>query len=76
MHRTFLLFVAAALLSACAGESRPAGATPPVSYRFAGDDVSAANARADRYCHQFGKRARLDAVKSAGADNVASYRCR
>jgi hypothetical protein len=76
MLRAFLWLAAASVLTSCAGPSHSVGIPPTVSYRFSGDDISAADARADRYCHQFGKRARLDAVTRADEENAASYRCR
>jgi hypothetical protein len=63
-------------LGACAGEPRVVGAAPPgISYRFQGEDMTDANQRAERYCQQYGKHARLQTVNHTGTDNVAVYEC-
>ena len=75
-HLVLPLVGLSALLSACAGEPRVVNATPPgVSYRFAGDNASEANLRADRYCAQYGKRARLQGVTRGATENIAAYEC-
>jgi hypothetical protein len=63
-------------LIGCASEPQVLNATPPgVSYRFEGDNVAEANLKADRYCAQYGKRARLQAVQRAAGDKIAVYEC-
>jgi uncharacterized lipoprotein YajG len=74
--RPTLLLLALATLAACTSEPKVVNSTPPgVSYRFSGDNVAEANARADRYCAQYGKRARLQNVNRGSSDSVASYEC-
>jgi uncharacterized lipoprotein YajG len=76
MRGVLLLFAASATLAACAGEPRVINATPPgVSYRFQGENVAEATSRADRYCQQYGKRARLQSVNQSVTDNIAVYEC-
>jgi hypothetical protein len=77
MRRSFLALACLVAVAACAAEPpRVANEVPPgVSYRFSGDNVADANARADRYCAQYGKHARLQTVNRASADNIAVYEC-
>jgi uncharacterized lipoprotein YajG len=76
MRVAFPVLAAVFLLAACASEPRVVNATPPgVSYRFQGENVADATLRADRYCQQYGKRARLQAVNRTVTDNVAVYEC-
>lgn len=71
-----LAVVVVAVLAGCSSQPSVVNATPPgVSYRFAGDNVAEANARADRYCSQYGKRARLQTVNRGASDNIAVYEC-
>jgi uncharacterized lipoprotein YajG len=77
MMRALLpVFAAALALAACANEPRVVNETPPgVSYRFQGENIAEATSRADRYCQQYGKRARLQAINRTATDNVAAYEC-
>jgi hypothetical protein len=76
MKNLVLSVLAAAALVGCASEPRVVNATPPgISYRFAGDNVAEANLRADRYCAQYGKRARLANVQRGATENIAVYEC-
>ena len=75
-HLILTLAVAAPLLAGCAGEPRVVNATPPgVSYRFSGENIAEASMRADRYCAQYGKRARLAGVNRGSYDSIAAYEC-
>lgn len=77
MRGVLLLLAAMAMLTACASEPQAINPTPPgVSYRFQGENVAEATSRADRYCQQYGKRARLQAVNQSVTDNIAVYECR
>jgi hypothetical protein len=70
------LIVIAGALAGCTPTQEVARTPPGVSYRFQGDNIGEANARADRYCQQYGARARLQGVNRAGpADNVAVFAC-
>ncbi len=76
MRRVVLLLVAAGALAACSHQPNIANAAPPgISYRFQGDDIAGANQRADQYCQQYGKHARLQTVNRSGSDNIAVYDC-
>ncbi len=77
MGRILLLLAAAGALAACSHEPpSSAGAAPPgVSYRYEGDNIASANERADQYCQQYGKHARLQSVNHTGNDNIAVYAC-
>lgn len=76
MKHFVLPFLAAAALAGCATEPRVVNATPPgISYRFAGENVGEANLKAERYCAQYGKRARLQAVQRGVSENIAVYEC-
>jgi uncharacterized lipoprotein YajG len=76
MRYLILPVLAAVALAGCASEPRVVNSTPPgVSYRFSGDNVAEANARADRYCAQYGKRAQLQGVTRGASDNIAAYQC-
>lgn len=78
--RTALWLAAPAILvgglAACATGPSVVDSTPPaISYRVNGNDMQEAGIKADRYCHQYGRRAELDSVNRAAADGVAVYRC-
>jgi hypothetical protein len=75
MRALIPLIAVAAALSACAGPSVVNETPPGVSYRISGNNVAEANQRADRYCQQYGKRARLQGLQRAGSDNIAVYEC-
>jgi uncharacterized lipoprotein YajG len=76
MGRALLLLLAASSLAACSSTPRVVDSAPPgVSYRFEGDNIADANQRADSYCQQYGKRARLQTVNHSGSDNIAVYDC-
>ncbi len=77
MGRILLLLAAAGALAACSHEppSSAAAAPPGISYRYQGDNIASANQRADQYCQQYGKHARLQSVNRSGNDNIAVYAC-
>jgi hypothetical protein len=76
MRMVLPVLALAGLVAACANEPRVVNSTPPgISYRFQGDNISDANARADRYCQQYGMRARLQTVNRSGVDSIAVYQC-
>ncbi len=75
MGRAFLLLVGAGALAACSAPRVVDTAPPGISYRFDGDNIANANERADSYCQQYGKRARLQGINKAGTDNIAVYDC-
>ena len=63
-------------LAACSHDPSVVNPAPPgISYRFQGDDVASANQRADQYCQQYGKQAKLQTVNRSGSDNIAVYEC-
>ena len=77
MKNLFLTIAAAALLAGCATGPSVVNATPPgVSYRVTGDNVNEASMRADRYCAQYGQRARLAGMNRGTYESVAVYECR
>lgn len=66
-------------IAGCATSAPPriVGEAPPgVSYRFHGNDVAAATARAAQYCQRYGKQAHLETVNHAGNDNIGVFSCR
>ena len=75
MKHLVLIFAAASLLVGCAGPS-VVNATPPgVSYRVNNNNINEASMRADRYCAQYGQRARLAGVNRGSYESVAVYEC-
>lgn len=76
MGRALLLLLATGSLAACTSTSRAVDPAPPgISYRFEGDNIADANQRADAYCQQYGRHARLQTVNSSGSDKIAVYDC-
>jgi hypothetical protein len=80
MHTALRLVAPAILLgglAACAPGPSVVDSTPPaISYHVNGNDVQDAGVKADRYCHQYGRRAELDSVNRADVGgSVAVYRC-
>jgi uncharacterized lipoprotein YajG len=76
MGRILLSLVLAGALAACSHEPRTVSAAPPgISYRFDGNNIADANQRADQYCEQYGKRARLQTIDHSGSDSIAVYAC-
>lgn len=75
MGRAVLLLVVAGSLVACTTPRVVNSAPPGISYRFEGDNIAIANERADSYCQQYGKRARLQGVNRSGSDKIAVYDC-
>jgi len=76
MGRGMLLVIVVVGLAACSRDPSVVNSAPPgISYRFQGDDTASANQRADQYCHQYGKQARLQTVNHSGSDNIAVYEC-
>ena len=76
MGRAVLLLVIASGLVACTAPRVVNSAPPGISYRFEGDNIASANERADSYCQQYGKRARLQGINHSGSDSIAVYDCR
>jgi uncharacterized protein YceK len=75
MKHLVLVLAAASLLGGCAGPS-VVNATPPgVSYRVNNNNINEASMRADRYCAQYGQRARLAGVNRGSYESVAVYEC-
>jgi hypothetical protein len=76
MGRVLLLVALAGVVAACSAAPPVAGQAPPgISYRFEGDDIASANQRADQYCQQYGRHARLQTVNRSGSDKIAVYDC-
>jgi hypothetical protein len=75
MGRALLLLAVASTLFACSAPRVVNSGPPGISYRFEGDNIASANERADSYCQQYGKRARLQGINKAGKDNIAVYDC-
>jgi hypothetical protein len=60
----------------CGGQPQIVNSAPPgISYRVEDDNIADANQRADQYCQQYGKRARLQTVNHSGSDSIAVYDC-
>ena len=69
------LGVAAPLAVGCEREPHIVNPPPPgVSYRFK-DDIADTQQRAEQYCQQYGKRARLQNINQSGSDHIAVYDC-
>lgn len=76
MGRALLLLLAASSLVACSPTPHAVNSAPPgISYRYEGDNIASANQRANAYCQQYGKHARLQTVNRSGSDNIAVYDC-
>ena len=76
MRPALLLFLAASGLAACSSTPPVVNSPPPgVSYRVEGDNIADANQRADSYCQQYGKHARLQTINRNGSDSIAVYDC-
>jgi hypothetical protein len=76
MGRALLSLLAACSLVACSSTPAVVNSAPPgISYRVDGDNIADANQRADSYCRQYGKTARLQTVNQSGRDNIAVYDC-
>jgi len=75
MRFVFLLLVAGALVG-CSGPEVVNSTPPGITLRVDRNDTAEANARADRYCQQYGKRARLQNVQpTTSTESVAQYQC-
>jgi hypothetical protein len=62
-------------LAGCERTPRIVNPPPPgISYRFK-DDIADARQRAEEYCQQYGKRARLQSINQSGSDHIAVYDC-
>jgi hypothetical protein len=74
--RVLLPLAAVAALAACRDAEVVNAAPPGITLRVDRDNTAEANARADRYCQQYGKRARLQTIRpSTGSDSIAQYEC-
>jgi hypothetical protein len=70
------MLVVAAGIAACTGPEVVNAAPPGITLRIDRSNTAEANARADRYCQQYGKRARLQNVQPTNsAESVAEYQC-
>ena len=75
MRFVFLLLAAGALV-ACSGPEVVNSTPPGITLRVDRNDTAEANARADRYCQQYGRRARLQNVQpTTTTESVAQYQC-
>ena len=77
MRATMTLVIAVGSLFGCAYQQpREVNATPPtVSYQVSGNDISQANAQADRYCAQYGMFSNLQSLQPNGSQSLATYSC-
>ncbi|HZB92953.1 MAG TPA: hypothetical protein VE397_16010 [Stellaceae bacterium] len=77
MGRMLLVLAATGLLAACAGMHHATVSAPPpgISYRVEGDDIGPANQRAESYCQQYGKHAKLQTIDRSGDAKLAVYAC-
>src|ERR1700675_334022 len=77
MRAAMALLLALGSLACCAyQQTREVIATPPtVSYHVFGNDISQANAQADRYCQQYGMFSNLQSLQPNGSQSLASYSC-
>jgi hypothetical protein len=77
MRATMTLLVVVGSLAGCAYQQpREVNSTPPtVSYQVNGNDISQANAQADRYCQQYGMFSNLQSLQPNGSQSLASYSC-
>ncbi len=77
MRATMTLVIAVGSLVGCASQQpREVNATPPtVSYQVSGNDISQANAQADRYCAQYGMFSNLQSLQPNGSQSLATYSC-
>jgi hypothetical protein len=72
-----LVVVLLAGLAACSGGPRIVGAPPPgIAYRLDGAATDAFDQRAEQYCQNYGKHAKLQSVERSGDASVAEYSCR
>jgi hypothetical protein len=70
------VLAAAAAVAACTGPEVVNSTPPGITLRVDRNNTAEANARADRYCQQYGKRARLANVQpTSAAESVAQYQC-
>jgi hypothetical protein len=70
------LLAVAGTLGACAGPEVVNSTPPGITLRVDRSNTAEANARADRYCQQYGKRARLQNVQpTSTTESVAQYQC-
>jgi hypothetical protein len=77
MRATMTLLIIVGSLGGCAYQQpREVNSTPPtVSYQVSGNDISQANAQADRYCQQYGMFANLQSLQPNGSQSLATYSC-
>jgi hypothetical protein len=77
MRVTLTVVIAVGSLVGCAYQQpREVNATPPtVSYQVSGNDISQANAQADRYCAQYGMFSNLQSLQPNGSQSLATYSC-
>ena len=63
-------------LAACAGRPQIVGAPPPgIAYRLDDGSSDAFDQRAEQYCQQYGKHARLQSIDRSGDAPLAEYSC-
>ena len=72
-----LVVVLLAGLAACAGrQPQIVGAPPPgIAYRIDNGSTDAFDQRADQYCQQYGKHAKLQSIDRGGDEPIAEYSC-
>jgi hypothetical protein len=77
MRATMTLLLAVGSLAGCAYQQpHEVNATPStVSYQVYGNDISQANAQADRYCQQYGMFSNLQSLQPNGSQGLATYSC-
>ncbi len=76
MSRVLLVLTVLCGVAACSGQPHIVNSPPPgISYRFQGDDIAEANQRAEKYCQDYSKHAKLQTVNHGGNDNIAIYEC-
>jgi hypothetical protein len=76
MHRAIVLIAGLAGLAACVPDTpQVSAATPTVSYRVAGTDISQANISAAQYCGRYGATAQYQGLQATSSGNVALYSC-
>jgi hypothetical protein len=66
----------AGTLAACSGPQIVQETAPSVSFRVDQNGAAEATARADRYCQNYGKRARLTSTQpTTTGEQIAHYEC-
>jgi putative hemolysin len=81
--RDIAIIVAALVLAACHSEPKAvtetSGSTTTsgsVTYKYEGDQIKDASAKAATYCSKMGRQAELRNTSRQGDDNLATFDCR